>query len=85
MIAENEELKPELAEEQPEEVEWVIDETTNGDYLSMMYWAVEICETVTTMTKADEQRKAKIQRKALKITEKIIDEVYNDFFDRDEE
>jgi hypothetical protein len=79
----SEETEP-IGAVEPEEIEWVTDDTSNIEYLGAMYYAMCIVESANPMTKTDEARCNRIRRKALRITDKLIGEIYADFFDDDD-
>lgn len=68
-----------------DEIEWVADETTNADYISMAWHAYDIMESLDPMTESEKMRKRRLQKKCIKIIEKCINEVYDDLFDNEEE
>jgi len=67
-----------------EEIEWITDETTTAEYISMAWHAFDVMETFDPMTEAAKARKRRVQFKCIKIIEKCITEVYDDLFDKTE-
>lgn len=64
-----------MSEELPE---W---EMSNLEYLTAMYYAMSIAGEANAMTKADQERVARINRKCLRITEQVVNDIYSQFFD----
>ncbi len=69
---------------EPEEIEWVSDETTDGEYLAMCVNAISVADMVNAMTSEDIQTVKEIKEMSLAITHKIIKEVHVEFFNEDE-
>lgn len=78
--------KPEdFEEEKPEseDIEWVMDDTPDIAYLSAMCEAYGIADAINVTTKREATIQKRIKRKALAVIDKVVDSIYNDFFDTD--
>lgn len=71
-------------EAQEIDTEFVVDETTNAEYLQAIYSAYCIADTYNPTTKADNDRIQRIKKKSLRLADKILSDIYNEFFDKDE-
>lgn len=77
---ENEEIKID-AEDQEEQVEWVMDETTASEYINTFCYALTTMESYNVMTKEDREVIDNIKAKSLRIIEKFVNETYYELFD----
>jgi len=81
---ENEEVKL-FIEEEPveEEVEGIVEFTTCAEYISSAYFSLSAVEEIDTaiLSKQDEMRIKRIKRKAIKIIDSCIGDLYNELFD----
>ena len=69
---------------EPEETEGVVEYTTREEYILCAVYAINAVSEVTTMTKEDEKRKARITRRCLKILDSMVEEMYDELFNEEE-
>lgn len=62
-----------------EEIE--VEFTSRSEYISCAYYAIEAVEGMNVMSKADADRKLRIQRKCLKIIDSLITEMHDELFE----
>lgn len=67
--------------------EGIIEFTTSGEYINSAYFALSAVEDIDTaiISKEDEKRIKRIKRKAIKIIDICISEMYDELFENDEE
>ena len=67
--------------------EGIVEFTSAGEYINSAYFALSAVEDIDTaiISKEDEKRIKRIKRKAIKIIDICITEMYDELFDNDEE
>jgi urocanate hydratase len=75
-----EELEDQINEEE-NELEWVVDETTASEYINTFCYALTTMESYNVMTKDDREVIDNIKAKSLRIVEKFVNETYFELFD----
>lgn len=70
-------------QEQPEEDEAVVEFTSREDYIASCYYCISAVDGFDTglMTKEDQRRVQRIQRKCLRILDECVNEMYDEIFD----
>lgn len=68
-------------EEEQEEIEWVVDETSASEYINTFCYALTTMESYNVMTKEDREVIDNIKAKSLRIIEKFVNETYYELFD----
>jgi hypothetical protein len=78
-----------MSEEQieAEETEFVVEETSRSEYIASSYNSILAVADFDTemMSKKDAQRVKRIKRKALRIIDECISEMYDEMFEDEEE
>jgi len=87
---ENEEVKLFIEEEPVQEEileEGIVEFTTCAEYISSAYFSLSAVEDIDTaiLSKQDEMRIKRIKRKAIKIIDSCIGDLYNELFDDESE
>lgn len=70
--------------EHNEDIEWVVDDTPDVTYLSVMCDVYTTADGINAMSEADEKRKKRIMRYSLAIIDKLTIEVYKDIMSRED-
>jgi hypothetical protein len=67
--------------------EGIVEFTTAGEYINSAYFALSAVEDIDTaiISKEDEKRIKRIKRKAIKIIDICLSEMYDELFENDEE
>jgi hypothetical protein len=73
------------ADNEQEEQEGEVETTSREDYISSAYNALSAILEVTTLTKQDEIRKARITRKCLRILDDLVGEMYDELFNPEDD
>ena len=83
---ENEEVKL-FIEEEPVEEEGIIEFTTCADYISSAYFALSAIDDIDTaiLNKQDEMRIKRIKRKAIRIIDSCLGDLYDELFEDESE
>lgn len=69
---------------EPQEIEWAFDTTTDVEYLNVLCYAYTTADGVNSMTPSDKARKDRIMRRSLILIDRIVKDIYFDFKDREE-
>lgn len=73
--------------EEAEETEFIVEETSRSEYIASSYNSILAVADFDTemMSKKDAQRVKRIKRKALRIIDECISEMYDEMFEDEEE
>lgn len=78
-----------MSEEIPdsEELEFTYEETSRAEYIAASYNSISAVQDIDTslLSKEDEKRIKRIKRKALRIIDECISEMYDEMFEDEEE
>lgn len=64
-----------------EDIEWVVDDTPDHVYLSVMCEAYLTADSINPMTGREEERKKRIMKKSLMVIDKIVSDMHKEFID----
>jgi hypothetical protein len=73
------------AEELPEEAEGILEFTTREEYITCACNALNSTESIDAMTAADKARLNRIRRKCLLILDELVNEMFAELFESEEE
>jgi hypothetical protein len=84
---ENEEVKLFIEEEPVEEEEGIIEFTTCAEYISSAYFSLAAIDDIDTaiLNKQDEMRIKRIKRKAIRIIDSCLGDLYDELFEDESE
>jgi hypothetical protein len=74
-------MAEEELEQDEQDIEWVVDETTASEYINTFCYALATMEGLNVMTKDDREVVDNIRSKSLRIVEKFVNETYFELFD----
>lgn len=80
-------MEQESVTEEAEETEFIMEETSRSEYIASSYNSILAVADFDTemMSKKDAQRIKRIKRKALRIIDECISEMYDEMFEDEEE
>lgn len=70
-------------EKQDDTPEWVMDDTPDIAYLSAMCEAYQLADSINVTTKRESAIQRRIKRKALAVIDRVVEDIYNEFFDKE--
>lgn len=73
--------------EEPEIEDFIVEETSRAEYVASAYNSIAAVQDIDTslLSKEDEKRIKRIKRKALRIIDECISEMYDEMFEDEEE